>query len=323
MVSGIVAIVVFAAVSYVIGRLIQKIFIKAQQGAAHAFVAGSYAVLFLAYALQIVTVQTGRPFSFFCAGLAAGCGLLCLAGIVFVRGGLFSFARDRAAVSARSGQLVAMRSGLPFQGRSGQPVSARSGAAVSVRNGRPAPRAILFAGALLILFVLCVASIEIYEPYFGNDMTVETAAATLATGAVYRVNPATGAEFEYGMTALSKCNAMPQLYAALCAFSGAPVYVLVCRIVPVWGLFLNVCACGVLADTAGLRGEKKSMAGIFYLLLVLAGDYQADAYAFRLLHQGFSPYTVFFGTGGMVLLAAAAALGKRIAAHGKGGGRDA
>lgn len=277
-ISGMIVVILFSAVCYVIGRLIQKIIKKPQLGAAHAFAAGTYAVLFLAYLFQILTVVSGRSFSFLRTGLIVSCAALCLAGIAVVRGGL---TEGIAGIRKR----------------------------------------ILFSAAILVLFLLCVISIELYEPYFGNDMTVETTAVTLSTGTVYQINPATGAEFEYGMRLLAKCNAMPQFYAVLCSLSGMSAYSFLCRIVPVWGLFLNVCACSVLAGAIGLKGEKKQYFLIFYLLLLLMGDYHQQTYAFRLLHQGFSVYAVFFATGGMVLLSLLIAGAGRVASLVRGGGR--
>lgn len=277
-ISGMIVVILFSAVCYVIGRLIQKIIKKTQLGAAHAFAAGTYVVLFLAFLFQILTIVSGRSFSFLRTGLIVSCAALCLAGIAIVRGGL---AEGVAGIRKR----------------------------------------VLFSAAILVLFLLCVVSIELYEPYFGNDMTVETTAVTLSTGTVYQINPATGAEFEYGMRMLAKCNAMPQFYAVLCSLSGMSAYSFLCRIVPVWGLFLNVCACSVLAGAIGLKGEKKQYFLIFYLLLLLMGDYHQQTYAFRLLHQGFSVYAVFFATGGMVLLSLLIAVAGRIASLVRGGGR--
>lgn len=288
-ISGMIVVILFSAACYVIGRLIQKIIKKTQLGAAHAFAAGTYAVLFLAYLFQILTVVSGRSFSFLRTGLIVSCAALCLVGIAVVRGGLTE-------------GISIVRSGL-----------ADGFAGVRKR--------VLFSAAILVLFLLCVVSIELYEPYFGNDMTVETTAVTLSTGTVYQINPATGAEFEYGMRMLAKCNAMPQFYAVLCSLSGMSAYSFLCRIVPVWGLFLNVCACSVLAGAIGLKGEKKQYFLIFYLLLLLMGDYHQQTYAFRLLHQGFSVYAVFFATGGMVLLSLLTAVAGRIASLVRGGGR--
>lgn len=293
-ISGMIVVILFSAVCYVIGRLIQKIIRKTQLGAAHAFAAGTYAVLFLAFLFQILTVVSGRSFSFLRTGLIVSCAALCLVGIAVVRGGLadgFAGVRSAAHRAAHGGPAELQR------------------------------KKILFSAAILVLFLLCVISIELYEPYFGNDMTVETTAVTLSTGTVYQINPATGAEFEYGMRMLAKCNAMPQFYAVLCSLSGMSAYSLLCRIVPVWGLFLNVCACSVLAGAIGLKGEKKQYFLIFYLLLLLMGDYHQQTYAFRLLHQGFSVYAVFFATGGMVLLSLLIAVAGRVASLVRGGGR--
>lgn len=300
MISGMIVVILFSATCYAIGRLIQKIIKKPQLGAAHAFAAGTYAVLFLAYLFQILTVVSGRSFSFLRTGLIVSCAALCLAGIAVVRGGLTE-------------GISVVRSGLA-EGIAGIR-AAHGGLAESQR------KRILFPAAILVLFLLCVVSIELYEPYFGNDMTVETTAVTLSTGTVYKVNPATGAEFEYGMRMLAKCNAMPQFYAVLCSLSGMSAYSFLCRIVPVWGLFLNVCACSVLAGVIGLKGEKRQNFLIFYLLLLLMGDYHQQTYAFRLLHQGFSIYAVFFATGGMVLLSLLIAGAGRIASLVRGGGR--
>lgn len=293
-ISGMIVVILFSAVCYVIGRLIQKIIKKTQLGAAHAFAAGTYAVLFLAFLFQILTVVSGRSFSFLRTGLIVSCAALCLVGIAVVRGGLAD-----GFAGVRSAAHRAAHGGL----------------------GESERKKILFSAAILVLFLLCVISIELYEPYFGNDMTVETTAVTLSTGTVYQINPATGAEFEYGMRMLAKCNAMPQFYAVLCSLSGMSAYSLLCRIVPVWGLFLNVCACSVLAGAIGLKGEKKQYFLIFYLLLLLMGDYHQQTYAFRLLHQGFSVYAVFFATGGMVLLSLLIAVAGRVASLVRGGGR--
>ena len=265
--SGIVILIAFSVVCYAAGRLLQHLLNQQEKGAAHAFVTGSFSMLILFYLLHIAVVGLSFPFTVLLWGYTGICALVFFNALLFLKGELW---------------MVPMR-GIRHE--------------AAVREQRPVW---IFAGILIVLNVLLI---EIDMPYFGNDMTVEQAATTLATRTLYRYHPATGVEFVYGMSPAAKCNALPQLYAVLCALSGADVYSFVCSLVPVWGFFLNVAACSVLAGALGLTQSTRRHMLLFYLLLVLFGGYYDGAYAFRLLHQGFAPQTIFLATGGMALLA--------------------
>ncbi|MCM1103132.1 MAG: DUF6077 domain-containing protein [Clostridium sp.] len=287
MISGIVILLVFSVVCYAVGRMIQQLLHQQGKGAAHAFVTGSFTLLILFFLLQIAVVGLSLPFFVLQWGYLCACVVLFLNAVLIVRGGLWS-----------------------------APVREVKAAAVERE------RMILWLLTALV-FVLNVIAIEIDTPYFGNDMTVEQAATTLETRTLYRYHPATGAEFMFGMTPLAKCNALPQFYAVLCIYAGARAYPFICSLVPVWGLLLNVSACSVLAGALGLTGRTRRHMLLFYLFLVLFGSYDSGAYAFRLLHQGFSLQTVFLATGGMALLALPVSFVRKRMSVGKGGGADA
>lgn len=286
-ISGIVILLVFSTVSYAVGRMIQSGFRQQEKGAAHAFVTGSFLLLILFFLLQIAVVGLGLPFSVLQWGYAGFCVLLLLTAVLLLGSGLWR---------------------KPLQ---------------DVRLALSAPRKQYLVWLLFgLLLFLNVMLIEIDMPYFGNDMTVEQAAVTLSTRTLYRYHPATGQELVYGVAPLAKCNALPQFYAVLCACSGANVYTLICSLIPVWGLFLNVSACSLLAKAWGLSKNARRNMLLFYLLLVLFGGYGDGAYAFRLLHQGFSAQTVFLATGGMALLAMLISLVRGRNRHVKGGEAD-
>lgn len=284
--SGVLILFIFSAVCYAAGRLLQGLFNQQGKGAAHAFLTGSFSMLILFYLLQIAVVGLSLSFSVLQWGYVGICALVLLNALLFLKGELWS---------------------VPVQ-------SIRLEAAVHER--RPAW---LFIGILTVLNILLI---EIDMPYFGNDMTVEQAATTLATRTLYRYNPATGLEFVYGMAPIAKCNALPQFYAVLCACSGADAYPFICSLIPVWGLILNVSACSVLAGAWGLTKSARCSMLLFYLLLVLFGGYYDGAYAFRLLHQGFAAQTIFLATGGMALFALVVSLVRKRRSRVKGGEAD-
>lgn len=286
-ISGIVILFVFSVVCYAAGSMIQYITHQQGKGTAHAFVTGTFTLLILFFLLQIAVIGLSLPFSVLQWGYVCVCAVLLFNAVLIVGGGLWSVPlRDvRKAAADRAGLL----------------------------------RWLL----ILFLFGLNVIVIEIDMPYFGNDMTVEQAATTLVTRTLYRYHPATGGEFVYGVAPLAKCNALPQLYAVLCACSGAEVYSFICSLIPVWGLLLNVSACSVLAGAWGVSGGARQYLLMFYLFLILLGGYYDGAYAFRLLHQGFSLQSIFLATGGMALLALTVSLIRGRTFGVKGGGADA
>lgn len=296
MISGIVILFVFSIVCYAVGRFIQNILNQQGKGAAHAFVTGSFTLLILFFLMQIAVVGLSLPFSVLQWGYAGVCAVLFVTAVLVERSALWS---------------------EPVQGLGRL-------TAFNVHSMAAGERARIIRWLLIgILFALNIVIIEIDTPYFGNDMTVEQAATTLATRTLYRYHPATGEEFVYGVAPLAKCNALPQFYAVLCACSGAEVYSFICSLIPVWGLLLNVSACSMLAGAWGLSGSARQRMLLFYLLLVLFGGYYDGAYAFRLLHQGFSTQTIFLATGGMALLALPVSLVRGRMSGGKGGEADA
>ena len=286
-VSGIVILLIFSIVCYAVGRLIQHLLHQQGKGAAHAYVAGSFTLLILFFLLQIVVVGLSLPFSVLHWGYVCACAVLFFNAVLIVRGGLWS---------------------VPVRG---------------IRQEAGERKRLVIWLLIVLLFGLNIVVIEIDMPYFGNDMTVEQAATTLATRTLYRYHPATGEELVYGVAPLAKCNALPQFYAVLCACSGAEVYSFICSLIPVWGLLLNVSACSVLAGAWGVSGTARQYLMLFYLVLVLLGGYYDGAYAFRLLHQGFSLQTVFLATGGMAFLALPASFIRGRISGVKGGGADA
>lgn len=287
MISGIVILLVFSTVCYAVGRLIQRILHQQGKGAAHAFVTGSFTLLILFFLMQIAVVGLSLSFSVLQWGYVAACALLFLIAAFVVRGALWS---------------------VPIQNIK--------------REAEEKERLILWL-LIAILFGCNVILIEIDTPYFGNDMSVEQAATTLATRTLYRYHPATGKELVFGVSRIAKYNALPQFYAVLCACSGADVYSFICSLIPVWGLVLNVSACSVLAGAWGLSDRMRQKMLLFYLFLLLVGGYYDGAYAFRLLHQGFSLHVIFLATGGMALLALPVSLVRGYAGTVKGGGTDA
>lgn len=288
MISGIVILLIFSIVCYAVGCLIQDLLNQQGKGAAHAFVAGSFTLLILFFLLQIAVVGLSLPFSVLQWGYVSACALLFLTAVFVVRGALWS---------------------VPIQNCKRE---------LQVKEG------LIRWLLIVLLFGFNIILIEIDAPYFGNDMSVEQAATTFATRTLYRYHPATGQELVYGVARIAKCNALPQFYAVLCACSGADVYSFICSLIPVWGLFLNAAACSVLAGAWGISGCTRQKMLLFYLFLILVGGYYDGAYAFRLLHQGFSLHVIFLATGGMALLALLVSLVRgRKSGVKKGGGTDA
>lgn len=177
-------------------------------------------------------------------------------------------------------------------------------------------------GIILTVFALNVSVMLRYEPYFGNDMTVEETGTILETGTICRYHPGTGAELEFGMDARAKLNFMPGLYAVLCDITGAEPYLFICRWIPVWGLLLNYMAVFLLLRSICCKKQKDPCrderdcrmilyAVILYGILLLFGDYQAYTYAFRLLHQGWNPDVILWASVVPMILAGAINLVRR------------
>ena len=266
------ALLLLGAVTFLGGKALLYGICKTESGPCIATVTGSVVLFFYLIFWQVVTVKFGLAFS------------------VMEKAGLVYF-----AVMILAGLCVVIRSMMLRLKKEDAPAGT---------TGEKRVRVLLLAGVVL-LFALNVASIRMYEPYFGNDMTVEEAGTILATDTVCRYHPATGMELTLGMNAVAKLNCVPGLYAMLCAWTGAEVYECVCDYVPVWGLFVNYAAAALLlGQLFGKNREKKQVliAMLIYGMLLLMGDYQVNTYAFRLLHQGWKPGVILGATGGMVAL---------------------
>ena len=162
---------------------------------------------------------------------------------------------------------------------------------------------ILLANVLVL--ALLIVDIQIKEPYFGSDMTVEETVTILHTGTVCRYHPATGAELVMGMNIGAKLNCLPGVYAILCECTGADAYTFVCRFVPVWGLLVNYAAVYWLFTLVfgKKRNRTYAMCGMFlYGILLLFGSYHKATYAYRLLCQGFWPQIMLWATGSVIFL---------------------
>ncbi len=279
------ALLLLCAVSFLGGRALLYGIYKTESEPCAAMVTGSVVLFFYMLMWQIVTVKWGLSFS------------------VMKRAGLIY-----AVVMILAGLCVqCLRVAARLKKR-----KALTGAARAERG-----RVLLIVGIALV-FALNVVSIQIYEPYFGSNMTLEEAGTILDTNTVCRYHPATGMELTLGMNAIAKLNCVPGLYAMLCAWTGADVYEFVCYYVPVWGLFLNYAAAALLlGQLFGKKdGKKLLLCGmLIYGMLLLMGDYQVHTYAFGLLHEGWKPGVILGATGGMVVLNVLVALVRLILAR--------
>ena len=169
---------------------------------------------------------------------------------------------------------------------------------------------LLFAvGAFLFLFT--IGLIEWKNPYFGDDMTVEETWTILITGRLCEYHPGTGAPLKLGMELSAKLNFLPGMYAALCRFSGAEPYLLICRFIPVFGLLLHDAAIWLLLSC--FLGRRERVLGmVLYEILLICTSGQADGIGFMLFYQGFGAGMLLLGTGGPAALAAAIVLAGRL-----------
>lgn len=282
----IMAIVLLTVVSFLGGRLLLYCFHQAESGCCVTLTVGSVMLFSGMFIIQLVTVWKKLPFS------AMKWGAVVYA-LILIIGGCFAGCKRRHRLSGEEGYI---RKWLGSRNREQW----------------------LLYGAVVLFFALNVGVMLWYEPYFGNDMTVEEVCTILTTGTVCRYHPGTGAMLELGMNMAAKLNFMPGLYAVLCDVTGADPYLLICRWIPVWGLLLNYAVIYLLLrEVFGTVNNmnKAAYAMILYGILLLFGDYQAYTYAFRLLHQGWNPYVILWASMAPFILACVIRLGKAAYRH--------
>ena len=70
--------------------------------------------------------------------------------------------------------------------------------------------------AICVLLILCFLNMHIYEPNYGEDMTLDKTLTILDADGVYRQYPATGMELTLGVSKLGKLDFVPTFYAMMC-----------------------------------------------------------------------------------------------------------
>ncbi|MGN1159602.1 MAG: DUF6077 domain-containing protein [Lachnospiraceae bacterium] len=282
----IAAIVLLTVVSFLGGRFLLYSLHQAESGCCVTMAAGSVVLFFGMFIIQFVTVWKALSFS------AMKWGAVVYA-LILIVGGCFASCKRRRRLSGEQGYIRKW---------------------LSSRNREQW----FLYGAVVLFFVLNVGVMLWYEPYFGNDMTVEEVCTILTTGTVCRYHPGTGAMLELGMNMEAKLNFMPGLYAVLCDVTGADPYLLICRWIPVWGLLLNYAVIYLLLREVFGKANKMNKAAyamILYGILLLFGDYQAYTYAFRLLHQGWNPYVILWASMAPFILVCVIRLGRAACRH--------
>ncbi len=284
MVACFVAIVLLSVVSFFGGRLLLYCFHRTEPGCCAVLASGSVMLFFGSFLIQLLALSLRQSFQVIKWGNVIYAALLVIFGCA-----VYIAERKKSKRIRRTGE------------------------------GKWNRKQLLRYGSMLIVFVLNVSVMLWYEPYFGNDMTVEETGTILQTGMICRYHPGTGAMLEFGMNAGAKLNFMPGLYAVLCDLTGAKPYLLICRWIPVWGLLLNYAAVFFLLDSACCfgksAGKKEECNAVYYAMvlygmLLLFGDYQAYTYAFRLLHQGWNPYVILWASVPAVIFGGALCLFK-------------
>lgn len=282
----IAAIVLLTVVSFLGGRFLLYSLHQAESGCCATMAAGSVVLFSGMFLIQLVTVWKELPFS------AMKWGTIVYA-LILIIGGCFASCKRRRWLS---GEYGCLRKWMSRQYREQW----------------------FLYGAAVLFFALNVGVMLWYEPYFGNDMTVEEVCTILTTGTVCRYHPGTGAMLELGMNMEAKLNFIPGLYAVLCDVTGADPYLLICRWIPVWELLLNYAVIYLLLrEVFGTVNNmnKAAYAMILYGILLLFGDYQAYTYAFRLLHQGWNPYVILWASVAPFVLVCVIRLGKVVHRH--------
>lgn len=268
-----IGVALLGIIPYIVGRAITHFLCHKEPGAAVSFVSGSAFMLFIFLLMQMVALKTNLSLRVLSVLFAAVSVVLAAVSVLLCRVTLFS------------------------------------GITESFQTAKKHKISSCF---ILVFGVLCVSLILFVPAYYGNDLTVETAAVTGYTGTLYEYNPLTGGRIVYGMSFLAKLNVIPIVYAALCELGSADV----AQVIPVfgalWGLVLNLSCVGVLFRAMGLEGAKEQRAYAFYLLLLIVGTYHRNTYAYRLLHQGFAAGTIYLSCFGMLLMAALCLIGNRM-----------
>lgn len=286
----IAAIVLLTVVSFLGGRFLLYSFHQTGSDCCVTMAVGSVVLFFGMFLLQLVTVFKGLPFS------AMKWGAIVYA-LILIIGGCAVSCKKRLWLSGERGRGC-FRKWMSGQRREEW----------------------FLRGSIVLFFMLNVGVMLWYEPYFGNDMTVEEVCTILTTGTVCQYHPGTGARLELGMNMGAKLNFMPGLYAVLCDVTGADPYLLICRWIPIWGLLVNYAVIYLLLrEVFGTVNNmnKAAYAMVLYGVLLLFGDYQAYTCAFRLLHQGWNPYVILWASVAPFVLVCVLRLGKAACRHGE------
>lgn len=147
--------------------------------------------------------------------------------------------------------------------------------------------------------VLGVFAFLFLQPYYGNDITVETAMTTLKTGKLYESSALLGTPMEAGLPIFNKIEIMPMLYAMLSLAFRVPVFVLTTYASPILCFVLNLCLMWEMSRFL-VSEERRSLFMLLHLLVLLSGAYLSDiaipvTAGFSILREGYSGYAWAFG----------------------------
>ena len=128
-----------------------------------------------------------------------------------------------------------------------------------------------------------------------EDIVLETVTTTLQSDTLFKVHPLTGRTMEAGMITSKKIVTLPLFYACVVRLTGLEADVFLYLAAGVMVLLCSYYASALLLSkiTMPTRG-KMYVFWTLYGLLILAGDYHADALAYRLLYSGYDGITICF-----------------------------
>ena len=152
--------------------------------------------------------------------------------------------------------------------------------------------------AVIIIIALQVVCIFCIQPDTSGDFSAETINVTLTNDSMYEINPMTGREFLSGMTFRGKMVTLPLFYAYIAKLFGYDSITTAYRVIPVWGLYLNMIvyylwACMLFPDK-NKNNNSKTMFLLGVGVLNIAGLFSKNSLFYCILLRGFRGETICY-----------------------------
>lgn len=150
--------------------------------------------------------------------------------------------------------------------------------------------------ALILIIVQVIINVGLYNTYYENNATIETARTILQTGTIYQYGSFTGRIATYAFPLSNKLMILPVLYAWLSDLFHVDVAVVMGICVPIMTISLMYAVVVLWVKKIYPDDmQKQNRFMLLYIMLVWFGDYIQYATPFRVLHMGYSGEAILFG----------------------------